>query len=150
MLIQFGNEKDLLGQRVNSGAVADLLTRGTAKLSRQDIQDRLDKLQAELGFSGAGTTLKIAMSTKRENLPELTRLALDIVRNANFPKDQLEEYQRQLETSIQNAMTEPQALAGRALARQDNPWPINDLRYVPTFEESLAGVRALNLSLIHI
>ena len=85
MLIQFGNEKDLLGQRVNSSAVADLLARGTAKLSRQDIQDRLDKLQAELGFSGGGTTLRIAMSTKRENLPELTRLALDIVRNANFP-----------------------------------------------------------------
>ena len=94
MLIQFGNEKDLLGQRVNSSAVADLLTRGTAKLSRQDIQDRLDKLQAELGFSGGGTTLKIAMSTKGENLPELTALALDIVRNANFPKEQLEEYQR--------------------------------------------------------
>jgi len=144
MLIQFGNEKDLLGQRVNSSAVADLLTRGTAKLSRQDIQDRLDKLQAELGFSGGGTTLKVAMSTKGENLPELTALALEIIRNASFPKEQVEEYQRQLETSIQNAMTEPSALAGRTLARHDNPWPADDLRYVPTFEESLASVRALN------
>lgn len=144
MLIQFGNEKDLRGQRVNASAVADLLTRGTPKLSRQDIQDRLDKLQAELGFSGAGTTLKIAMSTKSENLPELTTLALDIVRNANFPKEQLEEYQRQLETSIQNAMTEPSALASRTLARQDNPWPADDIRYVPTFEEALASVRGLN------
>lgn len=143
MLIQFGNEKDLLGQRVNASAAADLLSRGTAKLSRQDIQDRLDALQAELGFSGSGTTLKIAMSTKGENLPELTALALDIVRNANFPKEQLEEYQRQLETSIQNAMTEPSALAGRALSRQDNPWPADDLRYVPTFEEALASARGL-------
>jgi len=144
MLIQFGNEKDLLGQRVNSSAAADLLLRGTDKLSRQDIQDRLDKLQAELGFSGGGTTLKVAMSTKGENLPELTALALEIIRNASFPKEQVEEYQRQLETSIQNAMTEPSALAGRALARHDNPWPADDLRYVPTFEESLTSVRALN------
>lgn len=144
MLIQFGNEKDLRGQRVNSSAVADQLSRGTAKLSRQDIQDRLDALQAELGFSGSGTTLKIAMSTKGENLPALTELALDIVRNANFPKEQLEEYQRQMETSIQNAMTEPSALAGRALARQDNPWPADDLRYVPTFEEALVSARGLN------
>ena len=81
------------------------------------------------------------MSTKGENLPELTTLALDIVRNANFPKDQLEEYQRQLETSIRNAMTEPSALASRALARQDNPWPADDLRYVPTFDEALASAR---------
>jgi len=116
MLIQFGNEKDLLGQRVNSSAAADLLLRGTDKLTRQDIQDRLDKLQAELGFSGGGTTLKVAMSTKGENLPELTALALEIIRNASFPKEQVEEYQRQLETSIQNAMTEPSALASRTLA----------------------------------
>ena len=120
------------------------LTSSTAASSRQDIQDRLDKLQAELGFSGSGTTLRIAMSTKGENLPELTTLALDIVRNANFPKDQLEEYQRQLETSIRNAMTEPSALASRALARQDNPWPADDLRYVPTFDEALASARGLN------
>ena len=144
MQIQFGTAQDLRGQRVNAAAVADQLNRGTAKLSRQDIQDRLDKLQAELGFSGSGTTLRIAMSTKGENLPELTTLALDIVRNANFPKDQLEEYQRQLETSIRNAMTEPSALASRALARQDNPWPADDLRYVPTFDEALASARGLN------
>ena len=143
MQIQFGTAQDLRGQRVNAAAVADQLNRGTAKLSRQDIQDRLDKLQAELGFSGSGTTLRIAMSTKGENLPELTTLALDIVRNANFPKDQLE-YQRQLETSIRNAMTEPSALASRALARQDNPWPADDLRYVPTFDEALASARGLN------
>ncbi|MBR8653407.1 insulinase family protein, partial [Achromobacter sp. Marseille-Q0513] len=144
MQIQFGTAQDLRGQRVNAAAVADQLNRGTAKLSRQDIQDRLDRLQAELGFSGSGTTLRIAMSTKGENLPELTTLALDIVRNANFPKDQLEEYQRQLETSIRNAMTEPSALASRALARQDNPWPADDLRYVPTFDEALASASGLN------
>ncbi len=143
MLIQFGNAEDLRGQRVNAAAVADLLMRGTAKLTRQDIQDHLDKLQAELGFSGGGTTLKVAMSTKGENLPELTALALDIVRNASFPQAQLEEYQRQLETSIRNAMTEPTALASRALARQNNPWPADDVRYVPSFEEALADVRAL-------
>ena len=49
MQIQFGTAQDLRGQRVNAAAVADQLNRGTAKLSRQDIQDRLDKLQAELG-----------------------------------------------------------------------------------------------------
>lgn len=144
MLIQFGNVKDLVGQRTNASAVADLLNRGTPKLSRQEIQDRLDKLQAELGFSGAGNNLSISMSTTGKNLPELTALALEILRNANFPKDQLEEYQRQVETSIQSAMTEPAALASRTMARQDNPWPADDIRYVPTFEEALTNVRALN------
>jgi zinc protease len=41
-------------------------------------------------------------------------------------------------------MTEPQALASRALIRYSNPWPINDVRYVPSFEEALKDVGTLN------
>ena len=34
-------------------------------------------------------------------------------------------------------MAEPSALASRTLARYDNPWPRDDVRYTPTFEEAL-------------
>ena len=89
----------------HAAAVADQLNRGTAKLSRQDIQDRLTSCRPS--WASARAPRCASPCPPRANLPELTTLALDIVRNANFPKDQLEEYQRQLETSIRNAMTEP-------------------------------------------
>jgi len=144
LLVQFGDADSLRGQRVNAAAVADLLERGTAKLSRQDIQDRFDALQAQVEFSGSGTNLTVAMSAAGEHLPELVALVLDVVRNANFPQDQVEEYQRQAITSIRSSMTEPTALASRALARQDNPWPADDVRYVPTFDEALAEAGKLD------
>jgi len=144
LLIQFGDADSLRGQRVNAAAVADLLERGTPKLSRQDIQDRFDALQAQVEFRGSGTDLTVSMSSTREHLPALIALVLDVVRNADFPQAQVEEYQRQALTSIRSAMTEPTALASRALARQDNPWPADDVRYVPTFDEALAEARALD------
>jgi len=143
LLVQFGDADSLRGQRVNASAVADLLERGTPKLSRQDIQDRFDALQAQVQFSGSGTDLTVSMSTASEHLPELLALVLDIVRNADFPAAQVEEYQRQAITSIRSAMTEPTALASRALARHNNPWPADDVRYVPSFEEALADAKAL-------
>ena len=141
LLIQFGDADNLRGQRVNAAAVADLLERGTPDLSRQDIQDRFDALQADVSFNGSGTNLTVSMSAAGEHLPELVSVVLDVVRHANFPQAQVEEYQRQALTSIRSAMTEPAALASRALARQDNPWPADDVRYVPTFEEALAEAR---------
>ena len=144
LLIQFGDADSLRGQRINASAVADLLERGTSSLSRQAIQDRIDALQAEVSFSGSGTDLGIAMTTSKAHLPDLISLVLDVVRNANFPESELAEYQRQAVTSIRSSMTEPTALASRALARQDNPWPADDVRYTPTFEESLAQIQAIN------
>ncbi|OZI39079.1 peptidase M16 [Bordetella genomosp. 1] len=144
LLLQFGDAQSLKGQRTAIGAVADLLTRGTDKLTRQQIQDRIDQLQADVSFNGSGTDLSVSMSTTGQNLPALIELVFDVLRNANFPQEQIDEYKRQATTSIQSAMTEPTALASRALARNDNPWPADDLRYVPTFDEALANVQAID------
>ena len=40
-------------------------------------------------------------------------------------------------------MTEPTSIASRTLARLDNPWAKDDIRYVPSFEESLADVEKI-------
>lgn len=143
LLLQYGDAATLKGQRAVVGAAAELLDRGTPTLTRQQIQDRFDQMQAEVSFGASGTDLGVSMSTTREHLPELVSLVLDILRNANYPEAEVAEYKRQVVTSLQSAMTEPSALASRALARHDNPWPADDVRYVPSFEEALADVQAL-------
>ncbi|KDB61103.1 peptidase, M16 family [Bordetella bronchiseptica B18-5 (C3)] len=144
LLIQFGDAEALRGQRVPLAAAAALLDRGTDKLSRQAIQDRLDQLQAEAAINGSGTNLVVNISTLGKNLPDVMALVLDVVRNASFPQDQVEEYKRQAITMVQDAMTDPTALASRALARHNNPWPADDVRYVPTFDEALEQLRSLS------
>ncbi len=61
MLVQFGNEKDLLGQRVNSSAAADLI-RGVS--CRAGNRTAWTKLPSRAGLQRRRHDLKIAMSTK--------------------------------------------------------------------------------------
>jgi len=84
------------------------------------------------------------MSTTRDNLPQLVELALHILRDANFPEKEVAEFKRQVSASIESSMTNPQALAARALARHDNPWAHDDVRYTPSFDESLKSIAALS------
>jgi len=141
--INFGSVDTLKGQRLASLATADLLMRGTDKLTRQQISDKIDALQAEVSVSGSGTYVILSLSTTRPHIDALVSLMLDVVRNANFSPDQVEEYQRATITSLKSAMTEPTSIANRMLARHDNPYAKDDIRYTPTFEESLSAVESL-------
>ena len=143
LLIQFGAADNLKGYRSIAKATASLLDHGTSTLSRQEIEDKIDALQAEVDIGGDGGDVAVDMTSTREHLPDLIALVLDIVRNANFPADELAKYQRQINTSIKNSMDEPAALASRTLARHGNPWPSDDIRYTPTFEQALHNVNAL-------
>ncbi|HEY9573592.1 MAG TPA: pitrilysin family protein, partial [Pusillimonas sp.] len=143
LLIQFGDADSLKGQRDVSSAVASLLDHGTNNMSRQEIEDRYDALEASVSFGGGAGIVMVDMSTTEKHLPELVELVLHIVREANFPEQELVEYKRQASTSINNARAEPSALASRALARYDNPWPSDDVRYTPTFDEAQKDIADL-------
>ncbi|NYT58783.1 insulinase family protein [Alcaligenaceae bacterium] len=143
LLIQFGDVESLKGQRSVSGAAADLLEYGTTKMSRQQIQDQYNKLQANVGIGGGAGVVVASLSTTQDNLPALVELVLHVIREANFPEAELSKYQARAGTSIKNAMSEPSALASRALARHDNPWPQDDIRYTPSFEEDQNEIAAL-------
>jgi len=143
LLIQFSDAEGLRGKRVAAAATASLLDRGTADLNRQQIQDKLTALQANLNFSGGAGSVVARMSVTGESLPEVVKLALHIIRHASFPESELAEFQSQASASIKSAMTDPESLAARTLARHDNPWAPDDVRYTPSFEQALADIASL-------
>lgn len=143
LLFRFGNADMLKGKRTVSNAVAALLGRGTDKLTRQQIDDKLTALQANVNFDGSGGTVAASLSTTREHLPQLIGLVLDMVRHASFPDKELGEYQREMASTINDAQSDPTALASRTLTRYMNPWPSDDVRYTPTLAEALARIQAL-------
>ena len=143
LVMQFGDADSLRDQVNVSRAVAGLVYRGTPTMTRQQIDDRLDELRADVGFSGSGTDVNINISTTRDNLAPTVSLVLELLRTANFPEAQLDEYQRGELASIEDDRQEPDEVVRRTLARHGNPWPVGDVRYVPTFEEKAAAVKAL-------
>jgi zinc protease len=146
--LQFGNVQTLKGQRIASIATPDLLLSGTEHLTRQQIKDRIDALGGQVSVSGSGTTVNISLSTTRANIDPLVRFVLDVVRQASFPQTEVDEYKGKVLTSIKSAMTEPTSIASRMLSRHDNPWSKDDIRYQPSFEESIASVTELKRDLL--
>jgi zinc protease len=63
LALRFGDEKSLFGQATVAGFAAGLLDKGGAGLSRQQIADQLDKLQAEVGFGSNGQALTAHITT---------------------------------------------------------------------------------------
>lgn len=143
LLLQFGDVETLKGQRVVATVAADMLDRGTSKLSRQEIRDRFEQLDAQVAFEGGGTNVAVHISAKGENLPEILTLVFHVLREAEFPQEQLDEYRRAVLASLSQAATDPTSLALRTLARHGNPWPRDDIRYVPSFEEAREDIEAV-------
>ena len=141
--LQFGSLEALKGQRLNAIVTADLLLKGTDKYTREQINDRIDALGGEVGISGSGSDLTIGLSTTHANIDALAAFVLEVVQHASFAQEQLNEYTSKLTTSLKSSMTEPTAIASRMLTRHDNPWAKDDIRYMPSFDESLASVAAL-------
>lgn len=143
LTLRFGSAELLKGKSTIASFTADTLAYGTTKMSRQQIEDRFNELETRYSIGGSGTGVHIRLSSTKENLPEALALALHILKDPAFPQDQITEYVNDAVNNIKSAKTDPRALADNAIDRYGNPWPADDLRYVPTFDEALQRVRQI-------
>ncbi|MCS6976461.1 MAG: insulinase family protein [Gemmatales bacterium] len=157
VMLRFGNAENLKGLTAAGGILNDLMLRGTRKLTHQQLQDELDRLQARMGtgFGGFGGRRLMGMSTgqvgsisfaiqaKRDTLPEVLELLRQVLREPALPPEQFEILKRNRLADLEATRTEPTALAARAVQRQLSPYPKGDVRYVPTIDEEIAELQAL-------
>jgi len=135
LVMRFGDVDSLKGWGQVPDAMAALLDKGAAGMSRQQIQDRLDELQAEVGISAGADALSIGIQAKRDTLPQVIALMGQILRQPAFPQDVLNEIKQSALSSLEAQRKEPQALLGNALAKYADPYPAGDVRHVATFDE---------------
>ncbi|MCY7315447.1 MAG: insulinase family protein [Rubrivivax sp.] len=148
LALHFGTEKSLFGHEAAANLAGSLLDKGGAGLSRQQIADQLDKLQAQLSFSAGGQSLFANITTKREHLPAVIELAGRLLRQPAFDAGPLEEARKQWLASLEAQRKEPAAVIANRLARHGNPYPRGDLRHAQSFEEEEQDVRAVTLQQI--
>jgi zinc protease len=137
LTLRFGNEQSLLGKSAPASFVGSMLTKGTMKRNRLEIQDELDILKSKLTTSSGLGKLRVGWESKREMHPELLKLLREVLREPTFPEAELEILKRGRKQSIEETMVDPQGLAFNSLTRQLNPHPQTSIHYIPTFEESL-------------
>ena len=143
--VRYGDEKSLFGASPAGSLAAAMLDRGTTKRDRQAYEDALDKLRAKLSIGGGETGTTASAETVRAHAADVLRLAAEALREPAFPANEFDKLKRDRVTRLEQQKTDPQAIAGRALARHDNPYPKGDVRYVLTFDEELAALNAATL-----
>ena len=143
--LHYGDEKSLRNQALASEVAAQMLTRGTAQMSRQQIQDRLDALKAELHVGGGSGALSMSVMTTRENLPATIELMTELLKQPSFPAQAFEEWRREALAGLEEQRKEPEAVLADAVGRLFSPYPKGDVRYASTFEEQETDIKALKI-----
>lgn len=144
MAVHYGNEKSLTGKVTAARFLGDLMRRGTKKHSYQELEDALNKLESSLSVSSDVGRLSVGIQSKREHLGAVLDLLREVLREPTFPESEFEIMRRERRQAIQQAMVSEQALAFQSLQRKLNPYPKDDIRYVPDFKESLARLEAVS------
>jgi zinc protease len=140
--MQFGTEESLQNQRAVADLVGAMLMRGSRQYSRQEIQDRLDELQANASVNGAISGAYASVVTTRENLPEVIALLEEILRNPVFDAQELELLKASAIANLESSRQDPQAIVNREARRFYSPWPPGHPYYAPTLDEEIAELRA--------
>jgi zinc protease len=142
--LRFGDEKSLVDQEIAADMAADMLDRGAAGMSRQDVHDALDKLKARVNFGApAASLVNVNIETTKENFPKVLDLVAKMLRQPTFAPSELDQLRNEFITGIQSQMKEPTALAREALQRHGNPYSKGDVRYAYSFAEMIDLAKAV-------
>jgi len=119
-----------------------MLMRGTTKHTREQLRDEFDRLKANVSVNGGGASIE----TLRPNLPAVLRLVAEVLREPAFPANEFEQLKRSALTSVESQKSDPNALAGLALARHLNPYPPEHWLYTPTLDERMQRLEAVSIA----
>ncbi len=145
LTFRFGTLESLQNMDAVGSATAAMLDKGTLEKTRQQIQDLQDQLKARIRVFGGSSAITVSIETDREHLADAIRLTGEMLRKPSFPENEFEKYREEYLSGVEQQKSEPAALANLAYNRITNPYPKGDPRYVMTFDEETAAVKALSL-----
>jgi zinc protease len=143
--INYGDNQTLPGQSGIAALVRASLMRGTAKHTRQQIQDELSRLKSQITVGGALGITQLSIQTTGANLEATLRLAAEILKEPAFPPSEFEQARQAQLAALDASRTDPATLAPIALTRRINPYQSDSPFYTPTVDESIAQMQAATL-----
>jgi len=144
-MLRMSNEKSVSGKGQAGEFAAVMLNKGTTKHTRQQIKDEFDRLKANVNFFGSATMTTVNITTTRPNLVEVLKLTAEVLKDPIFPADELEKLRSEQLSQLESGRSEPQAIAFRKFQRHLTPYEKADPRYVQTFDEKVADLKAATL-----
>ncbi|QEH34875.1 Protease 3 precursor [Aquisphaera giovannonii] len=150
--LRYGTAESLKGKTDAASFLPGLMLRGTKSLSRQQIQDLLDKNFARLGGGGGrmgggggAGVLSYSIQTKRANLPAVLDILRQVLREPTLPEAEFEVMKNERLAALEQSRTEPTRLGINHLQRLLAVYPKDDVRYTPTVEEEIQRLKSVTI-----
>jgi zinc protease len=141
--LRYGDANSLKGLTQAAEFLPPLMARGTKKLTYQQLQDELTKQKASLTAAGGVGGAVFSIQAKRATLPAVLELLRQVLREPSLPEAEFDVLRRERLAAAEPQRNDPQALASRLLTRTLSPYPKDDVRYLPTVEEEIEGLKAV-------
>jgi zinc protease len=146
--LRYGDEKSLMNKATISDLTGSMLDKGTKTKTRQQLKDEFDKLKARVSFFGANNQAGASIETTKENLPAVVKLVAEALKTPALDETEFEKLKQEELAGIESQRSEPQAIAINAYRRLVTPYPKGDIRYVSTFDEDVASIKATTIDQI--
>jgi zinc protease len=160
--LRFGDQTTLVGQREAASLAGGLLMAGTKSRTRQQIQEALRKLNAQVNVSGGGgaaggrggggrgggggmSSATASISAPAENFLTAVQLAAEILKDPAYPQAEFDRVKTQRLKALEETPTEPNQLAGDRLTRHLSPFAKGDAQYLPAREEQIPELQKATL-----
>ena len=144
--LHFGDEKTLVGKATAAGMAGGLLSRGTTKHTRQQLQDEMDRLKIQVAAGGGLNSANASVTAARGTLADALRLAAEMLRQPSFPENDFEQSRLSALARLDGASTDPQRIVNEQRSRFVAPYPAGDPRAVMTVEEQQTALKAATLA----
>lgn len=159
--LRFGDQSTLVGQREAASFAGGLLMAGTKSHTRQQLQDEMRKLNAQINVSGGGggrgggrgggggggmSSATASISAPAENFQAALKIAVEILKEPLYPQDEFDRVKTQRLKALVLVPTEPNQLASDLLNRHLSPFAKGDSQYAPTREEQIPELQKVTLA----
>jgi len=130
LFIRAGSRYEPLSQAGLSHLWAAVLTKGTERLSSQEIAERVESVGASLGADSAADYCLLSLKTVSTDFAEMLELAAELLRSPSFPEAEVELERRLALQGIRSMQEQPFAVANNQLRQamyQAHPYALPGL-----------------------
>ncbi len=146
IVLRFGDETNLQGQRLAAQMLGQMLMRGTKTKTREQLRDEIDNLKANIVVSGTPTRAQAAITATKQTLAASLKLATEMLRESTLPESEFELVRQEILAELERSLSDPAALAEEAVASHFNVYARDDVRHVPTIKDSIAETKEIKLA----
>ena len=145
IVLRFGDETSLKGQRFAAEMAGGMLMRGTKSKTREQLTEAIDKLQASILVGGNATGAYVTISAKRKTLLATLKLAAEMLRESSMPGGEFGLLKEEQLAGLERALSDPASRASEALELHFNIYPEGDVRRAISLEDAIQETKAAKL-----